>query len=708
MSKKDKIVKRDIPETESNLANWTNQKFKEAMLAKEDYTGRWLKYLNSWDNTLYENVKKPSYKTNHISNFIYSSIESMRPILFDNNPRFEAVPANTDAMQYSQDINTILDWEWDRSNMQEKLLANSIYTFALGTSIIMLPYSYDDGKDGNVMPTPVSPFNIYPDPLATSVEDAEYIIYADYVHVNVLKKKYPKKSKQLNGSDVKYSELVNDRDKGAKIDNQVLVLEVWCRDYTTIDVEEENVNGEIVSTEKYKYPNGRVIITCPELDIVLENKRNPYNSGRFPFFLFKDIDVPFQFWGEGECKWLLSPQQQINDLYNQIIDNAKTTANAQWIIDKNAGIPKGELTNRPGLIIRKNPGTTVQRDTPPSIPMYIQEMVQILKTDIEVISGVHDVTRGETPSGIQSAAAIQALQEAAQTRIRLKVALHENALGILGTEWINRIKQFWKFNRLIPRKKESTNTSTMELSGVEMHHSVMSDEEKYEYDVLEVFPEKQLQYEYKIKIIGSSTMQQSRASLLDQMIRLLQTTAEDGLPVVPREAVLDYLPNLNKRVVLEYFDKLKREQAAMQQQAMANNQIVEQMQMMMQQMQMLMQNVQSIQSRLDQQDEQVKQDEIRFQGYQQGFNESKALTNQVNKTGAIPDELKQQISGMNDKEFAELLANNPDLADYLDDSVYSNNEAQALTNVSGVSDISYNPDPNENFVDNPPIEKPVI
>lgn len=703
---KEKIVKKDVSESELKLSNWTYQKFKEAMVAKESYTSRWLKYLNSWDGSLYENVKKPSYKTNHISNFIYSSIESMRPILFDNNPRFEAVPASEDAMQYSQDINTILDWEWDRSNMHEILLANSIYTFTLGTSIVMLPYTYEDGADGNVTFIPVSPFNIYPDPLATSVEDAEYIIYANYVHVNILKKKYPDKAKALSGGDVKYSELVNDRNKDAKIDNQVLVLEVWCRDYTTIDVEED-YNGEKVISEKYKYPDGRVIITCPELNIVLENKRNPYNTGRFPFFLFKDIDVPFQFWGEGECRWLLSPQQQINDLYNQIIDNAKTTANAQWIIDKNAGIPKGELTNRPGLIIRKNPGTTVQRDSPPSIPMYIQDMVQTLKVDMEVISGVHDVTRGETPTGIQSAAAIQALQEAAQTRIRLKVSLHENALGLLGTEWVNRLKQFWKFNRLIPRRKETNNSSPMELDGVEMRESVMADESKHEYDILEVIPEKQLHYEYKIKIIGSSTMQQSRASLLDQMIRLLQTTAEDGLPVVPREAVLDYLPNLNKRVVLEHFDKIKKEQVAMQQQSMANNQIIEQIQMMGQQMQMLMQNVQSIQNRLDQQDEQVKQDEIRFQGYQQGFNESKNLSNQINKTGVIPDELKERISGMNDLEFAELLSNNPDIADYLDDSVFSNDEFDALTNVSGVKDISYNPKPDENFVDNPPVEQPV-
>ena len=63
-------------EKEKNLASKMMKLFKDAMLAKEDYTARWLTYLNAWDNSLYENQSTPSYKTNHVSNFIYSTIES--------------------------------------------------------------------------------------------------------------------------------------------------------------------------------------------------------------------------------------------------------------------------------------------------------------------------------------------------------------------------------------------------------------------------------------------------------------------------------------------------------------------------------------------------------------------------------------------------------------------------------------------------------
>lgn len=663
---KKKGIENEIPNEDKNLASWSMQKFKEAMLAKEPYASRWLEYLNAWNNSLYENQSTPSYKTNHVSNFIYSTIESMRPILFDQNPKFEAIPVTAEGMEYSNDITTILDWEWHRTNMQELCLANSIYTFAIGTSVIMLKYEYGSGKgkgvDGEVTPIKVSPFNLFPDPLATCVEDAEYIIYADYMHENKLKKQYPKYADKLSGGDVVYSELVNDRDEDGKIDNQILVLEVWCRDYTTIDVEEED--GE--KKKKQKYPNGRVITTAPELGIVLSDKPNPYNTGRFPFFLFKDIDVPFQFWGEGEVKWLLSPQQQANDLYNQIIDNAKHTANMQWIVDKNAGIPQGQLTNRPGLIVRKNPGSAVERPSPPSMPQYVSQMIDTLKFDIEVISGVHDVTRGQTPTGIQSAAAIVALQEAAQIRVRLKVTLHENTLGLLGTEWLERIKQFWKFNRVVPQKvDESELLPPMGLNGLEMAPQQPMTGGMPTYKMLDVSQDIQLKHDYILKVIGSSVMQNSRASMLDQMIRLMQTPAEDGMPCVPREAVLDYLPNANKRLIMQYFQKLKEEQMQMQQQEMMNNEQAQQLQMVSQQLQELGQVVGQMQQRIQQEDAQVQEEQVMNKGYAKGRSEAEAEQLQASKTGALPPELLEQLATMEDDMLMQTLAEHPELEDLL-------------------------------------------
>lgn len=666
-------------EQEKKLASWIYTKFKDAVSAKEDITAEWMEYMNAWNNSLYDNQGGADYKSNHVSNLIFSTIESMRPIMFDGNPNFEAVPLTKEALPYCRDVNNIFDYEWRRTGMRKKLMANSIYTLCLGTSIIMLPYTYDgDNPEGDVTPIEVNPFNLYPDPLATSVDDAEYLMYATYVHENKLKQRYPDRAEAIEGGKITYEELITSQSDSSSVDNQVLLIECWCRDYTSMeDVEDEDGN----TSQQLKYPLGRVIISAPELNLVFEDKENPYESGRFPFFIFKDIDVPFQFWGEGEIKWLLSPQKAINDLSNQIIDNAKATANMQWIIDKNSGIPKGQLTNRPGLVVRKNPGSEVRRDSPPSMPMYVSEMISRLEHNIEVISGVHDATIGRNPGRVESGTAIIALQEAAQTRIRMKVSLLEETLGELGTEWLNRIKQFWKTNRLIPvQKTETEQIQPYSLVGNEMQQVGAQDPMMMQnpsmlgtsmsmqqgvtqpYDFISVNQNEQLAQAYRIQVHGGKGFALNRSSMLETMLSLISTPAEDGMPVVPREAVLDYLPDVNKQVILDYFGKLKAERMALEQQQQGTNEMMNQIQMMNEQLSGTTRQVDSLSQRAQQEDDARARDEIMTQGYQQGLNASKAMNTVLDKSGQMPQDLINQLSSLSDNELAMVLQENPDLA----------------------------------------------
>lgn len=65
---------------------------------------------------------------------------------------------------------------------------------------------------------------------------------------------------------------------------------------------------------------------------------------------------------------------------------------------------------------------------------------------------------------------------------------------------------------------------------------------------------------------------------------------------------------------------------AQQQQQMANNEVVQQVQIAWTANQMLMQNVETLQNRANSEDEQRQQEELRYQGYQQGVAEAKTLT----------------------------------------------------------------------------------
>lgn len=537
-------------EKERKLVEWVYSKFKQAYVAKAPLMDKWKEYMSAYKGTYFQNKNLPDYKSNEISNHVFSTIETIRPIMTDNNPKFLAVPSTPQGMEFSADVQTALDYEWDREKMSLKLPAQLIPMLVYGNAVWFVQWDGKDGEYGNISIKPVDPFNIFPDPLAESIDNSEFLVYATYRNANQIKQQFPEKASAIEGSRITMSELVAERDNNDTQDaNQVLILEMWCRDWVTMD---ETVEGK----KQLKYPKGRVITCLPELGILLSDKKNPYKDGKFPFVLMKNYDIPFEFWGVGEVEQVMSPQHYVNELTNQIIDNAKNTANMQWIIDKNSGIGQGKLTNRPGLVIRKTPGSEVRRDTPPAMPSYVREQIEVLKKDIQDISGVFDSLKGEQQGSVTAASAILALQEASQARIRLKIKLMEASLSELAQIVYSRMQQFWKLDRWVRVTDVEGNPSFREIGA-----QVLSND-------------------YDLKVMAGSTMPVNRNAMLDLMIRLAQTNGEDGLPLVDRKAVLEFLPTGDKKAITDRFAELQAQQQQAQQE-----QLQQEQQMQMQQTQ---------------------------------------------------------------------------------------------------------------------------
>lgn len=538
---------------EKKLCEWVYTKFRQSYVAKSPIMTKWQKYMSAYKGEFFKNISRPDYKSDQVSNLIFSTIENIRPIMTDNNPKFLAVPTNPDGDMFATDVQMALDFEWDRERMTTKLPSQLIPMLVYGTAVWFVQWDGTSGDYGEIKIKPIDPFNLFPDPLADTVENAEYIIYATYQNANQLKQKFPDKADAIEGSRVSMSELVANRDENdTQEQNQVLIVEMWCRDWVTMD---ESVEGK----KTPKYPKGRVITCLPELGVILSDKKNPYKDGRFPFVLMKNYDLPFEFWGVGEVEQILSPQIYINELTNQIVDNAKTTANMQWIIDKNSGISKGKLTNRPGLVIRKNPGSEVRRDAPQPMPVYVRETIDTFKADIQDISGVLDSLKGEKQTGVVAASAILALQEASQSRIRLKIKIMESNLGELASMVYSRMQQFWKLDRWVRITDVEGNPDFRQIG------------------------EEVLKNDYDLKVMAGSTMPVNKNAMMDLMIRLAQTNAEDGLPMVDRKAILEYLPVSDKKGIADRFAQLQAKREEQEQAQLQQEQAVQQQQLQMQQ-----------------------------------------------------------------------------------------------------------------------------
>ena len=106
---------------------------------------KWKDYMSGYEGAYFVNDSRPDYKSNQVTNLVFSTIESIRPIMTDNNPKFIAVPNNPQGLEFSNDVQMALDYEWEREKMPTKLPAQLIPMLVYGTAVWFVQW---DGKEG--------------------------------------------------------------------------------------------------------------------------------------------------------------------------------------------------------------------------------------------------------------------------------------------------------------------------------------------------------------------------------------------------------------------------------------------------------------------------------------------------------------------------------------------------------------------------------
>ena len=220
-----------------------------------------------------------------------------------------------------------------------------------------------------------------------------------------------------------------------------------------------------------KYPNGRIITVVG--DVLVRDKPSPYKHGRSPYVRFFRYPVPDKGYFYGEADQVIPLQMELNKRKSQIIDIMNMVANPPMLINIASGIQANKMTNEPGLIIPTN--MDVDRAAkwlqPPNIPSALFVQIEQIGQDIDTVSGVHDITQGRRPTGITAAAAIETLQEAAQTRIRLAARYYEYSLKHASELMLSIIWDYYRNNRTIRKKTNEgyeykvVNFANAELAG---------------------------------------------------------------------------------------------------------------------------------------------------------------------------------------------------------------------------------------------------
>lgn len=450
----------------------------ESRSATSDIKREWDTNLDNYRGDAQWPSKRPKHRVPFTYNKSGLAVKRITAMMTDTMPSIDVKPRASGLTEVAEIITSTIRAIWEEQQFDQKF-ANRLIPMSMVFGACPVHLFYDPTADngrGDVSLEPIDPRSFFIDPAVTAAEDlskAEYVGFQSVMSLNRIRQMWPKRGADVE-ADPAVSQFVDPIGRGGGISVQSPTREpifrgksikssaidranvqyFWIRDLRTVGELPEEIQEEAfakgLTKDDLAWPNGRGIFRAGPNKKILEDGNSIYMDSEPPFEMFS-WDIEFEHpWGMSLIKTLKVIQDILNKLGSAVTENAVKMNNAIWIGDKHALSPSGwnELSDAPGLLVQLNPGTKLERQSPPALPGSVFQMIQFLSLAIDDISGLLDVSQGRRPVGIVSASALEALQLAAQTLVRLQSRAYEAFLQRLGQKLVSRIFQFYTQDRM--------------------------------------------------------------------------------------------------------------------------------------------------------------------------------------------------------------------------------------------------------------------
>lgn len=290
---------------------------------------------------------------------------------------------------------------------------------------------------GDIEFSKVTPFHIFvPELREREVDDQPYIIEARVRPLAWVRQFY---SEQLKGVDLSPStnsantimdEAYLGLQKSANNLDSVIVYEFWVKPGTTS-----------------RLPKGGFFVMVEDV-LVDYYEGLPYTHGQYPYTKFEHL-YNDTFWADSPLVDLIPLQKEYNEVRTDIGVAARRMGNPQLIAAQNSIVP-GKMTNEPGGIILYRPGLPAPTPMPlAQLPQYVLEQQDRIIQDFEDISGQHDVSKGQAPTGVTAGTALQYLGERDDNYLTPQYQGIEDAVERIAKQTLLLFQQFVDIRRKI-------------------------------------------------------------------------------------------------------------------------------------------------------------------------------------------------------------------------------------------------------------------
>ena len=279
----------------------------------------------------------------------------------------------------------------------------------------------------------VSPYDIYIDPEATCIEDAQWI--AQRIVVSLEEAKKDRRYKPSARKNLQATSLLNPM-------------------YAPTDRQETNqylagVVERTVIYEFYDIANNTLSVLAKDTDeFLVDPMPMPYAYGQ-PFVMLRNYDVPDHFYPMGDLEAIESLQLELDKTRSQLMNARKRYARKYLYHERSFG-PEGrealesEDDGRLVPVVDENKPLSEVVVPMPQIPLSpeIYNLSSIIEQDINTVSGVSEYARGSMPEIRRTATEASIIADAQNARAADKLAIIEISIGHLARRVIQLMQQY--------------------------------------------------------------------------------------------------------------------------------------------------------------------------------------------------------------------------------------------------------------------------
>lgn len=403
---------------------------------------KWKDVEKYWEGEFeYDDENDPAPNTN-ITN---SNVEGKTALLCDQTIAIQVDPREPGDRPFCDMARTLADFIKERNKMYRKIEVHERRREMFGTGIFRVLWDFDK-LDEKGMPDiePIHPDRIILDPSITDVYDiqeAQYIIEA--------------KSKSLYSAYAEYGEKIGDAiipnyDPVQNLiqendEEQYVHMMVWTRykenGKRKLRLVEMSGDGVLLrdtkkeiqkyNKEKEKEHEEKLFIDeKKDKKIEEKNELKLFPNDKFPYFFTPDMHRENTVWGKASAELILPISDQIDEIDDNTLRNARLTGNPMGLVSNSSGIDPAKITNEAGQMIPTNDINGFKWQSPPSLSNYIlNRRTELMNQDRQIVTRFSDQMIGKQVEGVSTATESLALQNSGNSMIEHKKGLLQETLS---------------------------------------------------------------------------------------------------------------------------------------------------------------------------------------------------------------------------------------------------------------------------------------